>query len=57
MKKENVQYQLLLCATRLPRHMEAAAIVMYMYLYSLAFMDLSVTKRRTAHFMLNPGHV
>ena len=26
-------------ATRHPRHMEAAAIVMYMYLYSLAFMD------------------
>ena len=25
--------------TRHPRHMEAAAIVMYMYLYSLAFMD------------------
>ena len=26
-------------ATRHPRHIEAAAIVMYMYLYSLAFMD------------------
>ena len=26
-------------ATRHPRHMEAAAIVMYLYLYSLAFMD------------------
>ena len=26
-------------AIRHPRHTEAAAIVMYMYLYSLAFMD------------------
>ena len=26
-------------ASRNPRHIEAAAIVMYMYLYSLAFMD------------------
>ena len=26
-------------ATRHPRHIEAAAIVMYMYLYSIAFMD------------------
>ena len=26
-------------AARHPRHMNAAAIVMYMYLYSLAFMD------------------
>ena len=26
-------------ATRHPRHIEAAVIVMYMYLYSLAFMD------------------
>ena len=26
-------------ATRHPRHIEAAAIAMYMYLYSLAFMD------------------
>ena len=26
-------------ATRHPRHMVAAAVVMYMYLYSLAFMD------------------
>ena len=26
-------------ATRHPRHIEAVAIVMYMYLYSLAFMD------------------
>ena len=50
-------------ATRHPRHIEAAAIVMYMYLYSLAFMDdpctlgAAVTKRRPVHFILNPGHV
>ena len=30
-------------ATRLPRHIEAAAIVMHMYLSSLAFMDLPCT--------------
>ena len=29
----------ILNATRHPRHNEAAAIVMYLYLYSLAFMD------------------
>ena len=51
-------------ATRHPRHIEAAAIVMYMYLYSLAFMDhhvhlvpLPVTKRHPVHFIFNPGHV
>ena len=48
-------------ATRHPRHIEAAAIIMYLYLYSLAFMDhpctLGVTKRRPVHFILNPGHV
>ena len=51
-------------ATRHPRHIEAAAIaMMYMYLYSLAFMDhpctlgAAVTKRRPVHFILNPGHV
>ena len=30
-------------ATRHPRHIVAVAIVMYMYLYSLAFMDHSCT--------------
>ena len=41
----------------------AVPIVIYMYLYSLAFMDhhahleLSVIKRRPVHFILNPGHV
>ena len=30
-------------ATRHPRHIEAAAVVMYMYSYSLAFMDYSCT--------------
>ena len=49
-------------AVRHPRHIEAAAIVMYMYLYSLAFthahlVPLSVTKRRPVHLILNPGHV
>ena len=49
------------------RHMEVAAIVMYMYLCSLAFMIFHglpmhtwcrcVTKRRPVHFILNPGHV
>ena len=46
------------------RHIEAAAIVMYMYLYSLAFMDHPCTlgaavchKCRPVHFILNPGHV
>ena len=34
-------------ATRQPRHIEGAAIVML----------LSVTKRRPVHFILNPGHV
>ena len=46
-----------------PRHIEEAAIVMYMYLYSLAFMDLpctlgaTVTKCRTVNLILSPGHV
>ena len=31
-------------ATRHQRHMEAAAIVMHMYLYSLAFMDHPCTR-------------
>ena len=31
-------------ATRHPRHIEVAAIVMYMYLYSLAFMDHPCTR-------------
>ena len=31
-------------ATRHPGHMETAAIVMYMYLYSLAFMDHPCTR-------------
>ena len=50
-------------ATRNPWHIEAAAIVMYMHLYNLAwithalFVSLSVTKRRPVHFILNPGHV
>ena len=55
---------LILNATRHLRHIEVAAIVMYMYLYSLAFMDhpctlgaVAVTKRRPVHFILNPGHV
>ena len=30
-------------ATRHPRHIEAVVIVMYMYLYSLAFMDHQCT--------------
>ena len=30
-------------AMRHPRHIEAAAIVMYMYLYNLAFMDHQCT--------------
>ena len=29
--------------TRHPRHIEAVAIIMYMYLYSIAFMDHSCT--------------
>ena len=51
-------------ATMHPMHMEAAAIDMYMYLYSLAFMDHPCTlgaavchQRRPVHFILNPGHV
>ena len=46
-------------ATRHPRHMEAAAIVMYMYLYSLAFMDHPCTLGAAVyhHFIFNPGHV
>ena len=52
-------------ATRHPRHMEAAAIVMYMYLYSVAFMDHPCTLGAAVchqapppvHFILNPGHV
>ena len=50
-------------ATRHPRHIEAAAIVMYMHLhiwcrYSFAHLvPLSATKRRPVHFILNPGHV
>ena len=50
--------------TRHPRQIEIAAIVMYTYLYSLAFMDhhahlvpLSVTKRRSVHFILKLEHV
>ena len=50
-------------ATRHPRYIEAAVIVTYMYLYSLAYMDhpctlgAAVTKRRPVHFILNPRHV
>ena len=51
-------------ATRHQRHIEAAAIVVYMYLYILVswithahLVPLSVTKCRPVHFILNPGHV
>ena len=47
-------------ATRHPRHIEAAVIIMYMYLYSLVFMDhpcTLVTKRCPVHVILNPGYV
>ena len=49
--------------TRHLRHMEAVVIVMYMYLYSLAFMGhlctlgAAVTRRCPVPFVLNPGHV
>ena len=38
-KKDDVVVVRIFNATRHPRHLEAVAIVMYMYLYSLAFMD------------------
>ena len=51
-------------ATRHPKHIEAAAIVVYMYCTALLpwiththLVSLSVTKRRPVHFILNPGHV
>ena len=50
-------------ATRHPRHVEVAAIVMYMYLYSITFMDppctvcAAVTKRRPVPFIPNLGHL
>ena len=41
-------------ATRHPRHIEAAAIVMYMYLYSLAFMDHPCTLGATVCHQVPP---
>ena len=68
--KATIQLKILIVqifnATRHPRHIEAAAIVMYMYLYSLAFMDHPCTLGATVchqvppsplYTQLNPGHV
>ena len=60
---------MLLCGfLTLPKHLRhiagAAIAMMYMYLYSLAFMDHPCTlgvaichQARPVHFILNPGHV
>ena len=52
-------------ATRHPRHMEAAAIVMctcictalLSWITHAHLVPLSVTKRHPVHFILNPGYV